>query len=137
MASKTSGASSTNTPQAFITPAVNKATFDALCDLLTRNTTDAVTLMLVKKAQRSTRPIPGVPGIMPDVPADYAVGLAKIQAIAKRAGEGGVLKNDVVCEQIAYFITKAEGIDARAEASETAVAMREAKARARREMLAK
>lgn len=137
MARTKTGASSANTPSAFLAPAVNKATFDALCDLLTRNTTDAVTLLLVSKAKRATRDIPGVPGLMPDVPADYAVGIAKIQAIAKNAGEAGVLTNDVVCEQIAYFVAKSEGVTAKAEASETAVAMREAKARARREMRAK
>ena len=129
--------SATNTAPAFIAPAMNKATFDSLCTLLERNTTDQVTLLSIKSIQRTTRPIPGVPGMFPDVPADYAVGITKIASLAKVAGEAGVLTHDIVCEQIAYFHAKAEGVTAKSSASETAIAMREAKARARREMRAK
>lgn len=129
--------SASNTPPAFIAPAMNKETFDSLCALLARNTTDQVTLLSIKSIQRTTRPIPGVPGMFPDVPANYAVGIAKIASLAKIAGEGGVLTNEIVCDQIAYFVAKSEGVADRASASEIAVAMREAKSRARREMRAK
>lgn len=129
--------SASNTPPAFIAPAMNKATFDSLCALLARNTTDQVTLLSIKSVQRVTRDIPGVPGLMPDVPADYALGIAKIASLAKVAGEAGVLTNEIVCDQIAYFVAKSEGVAPKAGASEIAVAMREAKARARREMRAK